>query len=120
MRQSVEIVVVCPNQEADALLSYLHGLTDPGGEVVVEGILVKATTAAFKSEKIVSFVLSFTVGVANGVVGNALYDALKSAPTAQCMVVRDPLSREVARDAQALDDKLHSAAKPREKPSTDR
>lgn len=110
-RQVVEFVIVCPAQEADALLLKLASLSHEG-DVTFEDVSVESPIGAFKGEKVVAFAISFSVSVAAGVVGNKVYDALTSVPSAQCVLEREALPPAVVKDKNALETKIRSAAKP--------
>ena len=112
--QSVEVVFVCSDAgESDALFAYLNAMTAPGGSVVVEGLEVNTAIGAFKSDKVISLVLAFSGSIVTGVVGNAVYDALKAAPHAQCVVAGEPIDKATAADKAKLDEKVRASAQPR-------
>lgn len=111
--QSVEVVLVCSDPgEADTLFKQLQGLTTPGGDLVVNGLTVNAELGAFKTGKVITFVLVFSGGVANGVVGNAVYDVLKSAVTSQCVIAGEPVDKSTAADKSKLEAKVRAGAQP--------
>ena len=112
--QSVEVVLVCSEpSEADALLAQLRGLTGAGGAVLVEGLAVNTELGAFKTGKVITFVLVFSGGVANGVVGNAVYDVLKSAVTSQCVIAGELVDKATAADKAKLEAKVRASAQQR-------
>lgn len=111
--KSVEVVLVCSDpSEADALHAQLRALASSGGALVVEGLAVNAELGAFKTGKVITFVLVFSGGVANGVVGNAVYDVLKSAVTSQCVIAGQPVDKATAADKAKLEDKVRASAQP--------
>lgn len=108
---SVEMVFVCPGAtESGALMAYLQTISGPGSLLLVENLDVNASLGAFKTEKVVSLVLVFSGNIAMGVVGNAVYDALKAAPNAQCVVSGEPLDKATAADKAKLDEKVRASA----------
>lgn len=111
--QSVEIVFVCPDpSEAEALYAQLKALKGPGGALAVDGLELNTELGAVKSTKVITFALVFGSGVANDVVGNAVYDVLKSALTSQCVIAGEPLDKATAADKAKLEAKVRASAKP--------
>jgi hypothetical protein len=111
--QSVEFVLVCSEpSEADALVVQLRELGGAGGAILVEGLAVNPELGAFKTGKVITFVLVFSGGIANGVVGNAVYDVLKSAVTSQCVIAGQPVDNATAADKAKLEAQVRASAKP--------
>lgn len=111
--QSVEVVFVCPDAgEAEALYAQLEALTSPGGELAIEGLELNTELGAVKSTKVITFALVFGSGIANGVVGNAVYDVLKSTLTSQCVIAGEPVDKSTAADKAKLEAKVRASAQP--------
>ncbi len=111
--QSVEVVLVVsdPN-EAQELFERLEALKSSSGEVVVDDLEMNTELGGFKSKRVISLALVFAGGVANGVVGNAVYDTLKNSKTVQCIVGGQPVDKATAEDKNKLDAHVRSVAKP--------
>lgn len=111
--QSVEVVFVCSDpSEAEALYAQLEALKGPGGALAVDGLELNTELGAVKSTKVITFALVFGSGVANGVVGNAVYDVLKSAVTSQCVIAGEPVDKATAADKAKLEAKVRASAQP--------
>lgn len=111
--QAVEMVFVCSvAEEAEALLAYLRTLNGPACPIVVDNLAVDTSIGAFKNEKVISFVLSFSLNAAAGVVGNTVYNALTAAPSATCVVGGEAVDKKAASNKAEIEAKVRSAAKP--------
>ncbi len=98
--------------DAKALLDYLQTLGASVGALEVENLSTAPVLGAVKGQRVISFVLAFSQGVAAGVVGNAVYEALKSATGAQCVIAGEPVDKATAADKATLEAKIKSSAKP--------
>jgi hypothetical protein len=111
--QSVEVVFVCPDpSEAGTLRAQLEALKSRDGELFVDSLELNAELGAFKSTKIVTFALVFSSGVTQGVIGNAIFAALNSAPTSQCVIAGEPVDKSTAADKAKLETKVRASAQP--------
>ena len=96
--------------EAEALIAALRGIKQEG--ISFEDIDCASELSAVKGDKIVTAVLLFSLNVANGVIGNAVYDALKASPSAKCVANDIALTAKDAEDKAQLEEKLRAAARP--------
>jgi len=98
------------DSEAESLLAVLRGMKQDG--ISFEDIDCASELSAVKSDKIVTAVLLFSLNVANGVIGNAVYDALKASPSVKCVANDIALTAKDAEDKAQLEEKLKAAARP--------
>jgi len=112
-QQIIDLTFVTSSaQEADALLAVLRDLAKDAGPLAVSEVFSDSSAGAVSREIIVVAVLTFSLDVAVGVVGNAVYDALVASPSAQCVANETPLSIKDAQDKAQLEAKLRAAARP--------
>ena len=110
--RAVDVVFVCVDpKESEALLAALRAIAGSGG-LFIENLSVDATLGAVRSEKIITFVLAFSGSIATGVIGNAVYDVLKSSVTSQCVIAGEPIGKSLAADKEKLEAQVRTRAQP--------
>ncbi|WP_250495415.1 hypothetical protein [Caballeronia sp. GAWG1-1] len=110
-QQMVEFSFMTPSaSEAEALLAVLRSIKQD--DISFDDIDCASELSAVKGDKIVTAVLLFSLNVANGVIGNAIYDALKASPSAKCVANDISLTAKDVEDKAQLEAKLKAAARP--------
>jgi hypothetical protein len=116
--QSVGMVFVCAvPEEAEALHAFLSSASPTPDALRVQDLTVENTLGAFSNEKVLHFMLFMAIDVAVGVAGNFVYDAIKAAPSATCVVGDAVVDRATASSPAALDAQVRAAARPADDPS---
>lgn len=114
--QTIELTFVTSSEvEAKALEALLQKLAAQGGEVEVADVFLDSTNALVTREQVVTAVLTFSLNVAAGVLGNVIYNAFQASPSAQCVANETPLTAKDAQDKAAVEAKLRAAAVPKTK-----
>ena len=114
--QTIELTFVTSNEaEAKALEALLQKLAAQGGDVEVDDVFLDSTNALVTREQVVTAVLTFSLNVAAGALGNVVYNAFQACPSAQCVANETPLTAKDAQDKAAIEAKLRAAAIPKAK-----
>ncbi len=109
--QKIELTFVTSSEkEAKALESLLQNLALQRGDVEVTEVFLDSTNALVTRDQIVTAVLTFSLNVAAGVLGNVVYNAFIASPTSQCVANEMPLTARDAQDPITLEAKLRTAA----------
>lgn len=111
--QTVELTFVTSSEsEAKALEGLLQALAAQRGDVEVSEVFLDSTNALVTREQVVTAVLTFSLNVTAGALGNVVYNAFQASPSAQCVANETPLTAKDAQDKAALEAKLRAAAVP--------
>lgn len=104
--RTVQVVFVAPSDsDAKAVIAVLQAL--PG----LASLSVNDAPGAVSGQKIIAAVITFSLNVGAGVVGNAIYGALHNSPAVQCVVGETALSKEEASNAAKLGARIQTEAK---------
>jgi len=114
--QTIELTFVTSSEaEAKALEALLQNLAAQRGDVEVSEVFLDSTNALVTREQVVTAVLSFSLSVTAGVLGNVIYNAFQASPSALCVANETPLTAEDAQNKAAVEAKLLAAAVPKAK-----
>lgn len=112
--QTVELTFVTSREsEARALESLLQAMATERGDVEVSEVFLDSTNALVTRDQVITAVLTFSLNVSAGALGNVVYNAFQASPSAQCVANETPLSAKDAQDKAVLDAKLRAAARPK-------
>lgn len=110
--QIVELAfVVSSDAEANALAAQLQSRLADIASVHIASLSIDDIPGAVSSRKVIVAIIGFTVNLANGVLGSAIYDAMRGSPDAQCVVGEKALTAEEAKDPVKLDARVRNSAK---------
>lgn len=113
--QSIPLTFVTDNPaEADAIVAALRAFAASPVSLgaVLDDLDIQHPPGAVSTEKIVAVVLTVSINLSYGVVGNFIYDALKDKPNAECVVGKKPLSAAATQDRAAIESAVREAAAP--------
>lgn len=117
--QSIPLTFVTDSTaEADAIVAALRAFAASPDSLgaVLDDLDIQNPPGAVNTEKIIAVVLTVSINLSYGVVGNFIYDALKDKPHAECVVGTKPLSDTAARDPSAIESAVREAAAPANQP----
>lgn len=112
---ALELIFVTSNgAETDALVNQIQTLSDSVAALRLAELVVEDALGAVTNEKIITAVLTFSLNVAAGVLGNVVYNLLQDHTDVQCVAGEHPITPEDFNDLPTLEAKLLKASKPSE------